>query len=85
MRIDERGCSTLEGASPGPGPVASFTMDVGTLNELFFGRLSAKEAIAAGQVTIRGDAGALGRFWGVFPRVMAQPAGAVVWGHPSAG
>ena len=64
VRVEDGGCTTREG-QPAAADVV-LTMDVGTLAGLLHGELSAEEALAAGQVTVEGDAAALQRFVQLF-------------------
>ncbi|HEX6348958.1 MAG TPA: winged helix-turn-helix transcriptional regulator [Candidatus Dormibacteraeota bacterium] len=65
VRVERGGCVTSEGQAS--APVATFAMDADTLNDLFFGTVSADEALAAGRVVVAGDPTALARFQSLFP------------------
>jgi DNA-binding HxlR family transcriptional regulator len=65
VRLDNETCTTSEGTAN--GPVAVFTMDVETLNQLFLSEVTAAKAIRDGTVQVAGDAAALARFQDVFP------------------
>jgi DNA-binding HxlR family transcriptional regulator len=76
VRVEDGKCSTTEGRAT--GSAATFTLDVQTLNDLFFARLTAGEALAGGRVRVSGDHDALPRFLALFPRLQraAVPDGA---------
>lgn len=66
VRLDGKTCSTGEGGASNPAAV--FTMLPETLDSLFFGRLSAEDALESGAVIVAGDSAALARFLEKFPR-----------------
>lgn len=72
VRVDHGTCATGEGQAG--APVATFTMDVQTLNDLFFVQLSAEQALAESRVKITGDPDGLARFLSLFPRPLRPPA-----------
>ena len=65
VRVEDGRCTTSEGRATAPDAV--FTMDLETLNRIFFGQLSAGEALEGGAVRVTGDPGALARFQRLFP------------------
>lgn len=65
VRLDGETCATSEGSAN--APVAVFTMDAETLDEILRGSTTAPQAIADMRVEINGDAEALARFQEVFP------------------
>jgi DNA-binding HxlR family transcriptional regulator len=64
VRVEDGRCTTSEGRAVAPDAV--FTMDVETLDRIFFGQLSPGEAIESGAVTIAGERDALARFQRLF-------------------
>jgi DNA-binding HxlR family transcriptional regulator len=72
VRVEDGRCTTSE--SGAASPIAVFTMDVRTLNDLFLGWVAAAQAIADGRVEVAGDPDALARFQDLFPRPQLVPA-----------
>ncbi len=65
VRVEEGVCVTSEGRAN--APAAIFTLDVETFSEIFFGRLTAEEAVRSERVQVTGDKAALARFQKTFP------------------
>jgi DNA-binding HxlR family transcriptional regulator/putative sterol carrier protein len=64
VRVADGRCATREGRPSAPDAV--FTLDIGTLNALLRGRLSPREAVGSGRITVAGDPNALERFVAIF-------------------
>lgn len=65
VRVEDGVCVTSEGRAN--APVATITLDVETFTEIFFGRLTAEEALGSERVQVTGDKAALARFQKAFP------------------